>query len=513
METSDRGLLDIERFDLEPARPLLHGLIGDLSSTALHNPSEAEKVRLVLALPGTETISTRLAVSMLEMTQTLSAWPQLASDVTLGGATVTTAVRRLALGQPLPSGRRYIDLEATLASAPGRAGVSSACQKERDQDGPASRVRASGEVDARIPAYIRFVVEHGTLAPSGGNCQPWRFYCNGDRLWIVRDPWRSRTLLDPHARAAHLALGAAIENMAIAAAYRGVRMHIDPFPQASAPTVVAALSFAPGGGEPAMTAASLFAQLRRRVTNRQVASRRPLAAWQVAMLQEAAGDRGAQLHLLTESQALADIGQLVGQGERMRCLCPALHREMMAELRWTPDEARQTRDGIAVQSLELTPGEEAALRLLARPDVAAVLRELDSGTVFVHGADKAIRAASAVGLVTIDGTEPTDVVRGGRAVERLWLRATALDLALQPMAALTYMFEMLRTDAGAVFSETERVTLLALQARFDQLFPRCRDATKLLLFRLSYAPAPTERSLRLPVEQVLFFGEPPLAAA
>ncbi len=30
MATSDRGLLDVERFDLQPQRPILHGLLGDL---------------------------------------------------------------------------------------------------------------------------------------------------------------------------------------------------------------------------------------------------------------------------------------------------------------------------------------------------------------------------------------------------------------------------------------------------------------------------------------------------
>ena len=29
MDANDRGLLDIERFDREPHRPLLHGLLGD----------------------------------------------------------------------------------------------------------------------------------------------------------------------------------------------------------------------------------------------------------------------------------------------------------------------------------------------------------------------------------------------------------------------------------------------------------------------------------------------------
>jgi hypothetical protein len=35
METSDRGLLDVERFDLEPHRPLFHGLLGEVDSADL----------------------------------------------------------------------------------------------------------------------------------------------------------------------------------------------------------------------------------------------------------------------------------------------------------------------------------------------------------------------------------------------------------------------------------------------------------------------------------------------
>ena len=32
METSDRGVLDVERFDLEPDRPLLHGRMDGMTS-------------------------------------------------------------------------------------------------------------------------------------------------------------------------------------------------------------------------------------------------------------------------------------------------------------------------------------------------------------------------------------------------------------------------------------------------------------------------------------------------
>jgi len=43
METSDRGLLDIERFDLEPDRQPFHGLLGDIAATQLRGLSTRDK--------------------------------------------------------------------------------------------------------------------------------------------------------------------------------------------------------------------------------------------------------------------------------------------------------------------------------------------------------------------------------------------------------------------------------------------------------------------------------------
>src|SRR5439155_17456649 len=121
METSDRGLLDVERFDLEPERPLFHGLIGSTSAADIRGLDVKDrkikdlKAVVVIQLLDAGMMSTRLAASMLEVDSSISTWPQLASDVALGGASAAMAVRQLALGRPLPSGRRYFDLERTLA--------------------------------------------------------------------------------------------------------------------------------------------------------------------------------------------------------------------------------------------------------------------------------------------------------------------------------------------------------------------------------------------------------------
>jgi molybdopterin/thiamine biosynthesis adenylyltransferase len=504
METSERGMVDVERFDLEPGRPLVHGLLGDLKSTEISPKlSDEEKFNLVLPLAGVEGFSAPIAASMIELGKTISTWPQLGSGVMLGGASMTVAVRRLALGHPLPSGRRYVDIQAILESE--AADVSARAQQPLH---PVSAQQGQADLDERIPDFIRFVVEHGTLAPSGGNCQPWRFNFDGAKLWLIHDRQRSKNLLDGAHHAAYLALGAAIENMTIAAAQRGCRTRIVPFPCPDDQTVVAGLSFDTAGHRSDPEQRLLFEQIRRRVTNRKVSTRLPLEDQQIGALKTAVTAYGCQLHLLSEEQALVEIGQILAAGDRIRFLCCELHRELMSELRWTAAEAQQSRDGIDLATLDLTPAQSAALKLIARPDVAALLRKLDGGQRLEESTLKAIRAWSAVGLITVAGQSPAAMLRAGQALERLWLQATALGLALHPMTAILYMFDLLYTEAASIFTKTERSRLAALQTRFDWLFPQARGQAQPMIFRLSRAAPPSERSLRYPIEQVLSFGAP-----
>lgn len=500
----DRGAVEVERFDLEPHRPLFHGRAGDLTPERVRRMTASERLATELAVADAERASPRTAASLVEVRSTVLALPRLASDAALGGAAVAMAVRRLALGQPLPSGRRHLDPHAVLADGdPAVTPISSAAGWKPG--------RALGGVDGRIPELVRFCVQNGMLAPSAANRQPWRFSWDGERLWVLEDRARAASLLDPHRRALHVALGAAVENIAVAAAHRGFRARMEPFPRPRDPQVAAAITFERAGGDPEDDAA-LFPHLAERVTNRRTGKRAALGSDAMTALADAARVRGARLDLLPGDGEIAELARLLGAGERIRQLTRELHREMMRELRWTADDALRMGDGVPVEALELTAAQRAALRVAQRPDVVATLRELGGGRVFQERVEKAVLRSSAVGLVTVGGGAAANALRGGRAVERVWLRATGLGLAFEPVTSLIYMFEMLDGSTATMFSGREREELRSLRARFDALFKAAEGGTRLMLFRLGVAGAPSARAPRLPLEAVLEWGRPALAA-
>lgn len=118
METSDRGMLDIERFDLEPERPLFHGRIEHIEwQHSGAKPSRELAMQLLTSIVDVDGVSDRMKFSYSELGKSISTWPQLASSVMLGGGTVTDTARRLLLGESLKSGRYYIDLMTLIHSS------------------------------------------------------------------------------------------------------------------------------------------------------------------------------------------------------------------------------------------------------------------------------------------------------------------------------------------------------------------------------------------------------------
>lgn len=123
MDTSDRGMFDVERFDLEPGRPILHGLIDHLVHTKADLADPMQRLAAAMAiLGGAANLSDRMSATLPEIGKTVSTWPQLAASVVQGGGNAANACRRMLLGHPIGSGRWYLDVDEVLARAPHNHG-------------------------------------------------------------------------------------------------------------------------------------------------------------------------------------------------------------------------------------------------------------------------------------------------------------------------------------------------------------------------------------------------------
>ncbi|MFI8280471.1 Rv1355c family protein [Streptomyces sp. NPDC085929] len=519
METNERGMLDVERFDREPHRPLLHGLLSGVAAADLKTLSTREKVPYVLRILDQERPSERFVPSLVEIGQTISPWPQLASGVALGAALVTDTARRLLLGTFTASGRYFVD-PAELV----RDGMETILRSEEPPPARAAREVAAQEAAAplRLPEAgrpldeetVRRLVSYGIQAPSGGNVQPWRFVSRGRVLECRIDDDLAPTLLDFERSGSHLAIGAAVENIDLAARAAGWACRARVFPDPADPGLVFELSFTDGDdGDDEAGAADgprvpLARWIGRRTTNRAPGTDTPLAGPDADALTRCAQESEALLDLVTERDGLEEAGRILGAGDRLRIMSPALHRDMMAEMRWDEEEVRRTRDGIDVATLQLDRTDLACISIARHWPNLAFIRRIGGGASFEEGARKLVAASSAIGVLSIPGTTPDAYARGGRALQRLWLTAASRGLAVHPLTALLYLLARVERGGGAGLDPEEIATLQALRTRLAKILPHRPDNAELILVRLLYAPPPAVRSLRRDVRSCLRFAGP-----
>ncbi len=476
MATGDRGTLDVERFDAEPDRQILHGLLGNLQFSELSGLPNADKVPYALRMMDGAALSPRMAASLVEVGTTLTTWPQLAADVATSAALVAEGVRRIGLGHRLASGRVRVDVATQLDTAAEPQVVTAPTEApSRHGDGiPADPVGRT------IAAAVR--------APSGGNTQPWRISSDDRAITIALDPELTSTMDVGH-RASAVAVGAAAYNARIAAAANGILGPLSIQPGDAACPLRAVLRL---GSESDPELAGLYEAMLARETNRHHGKQPALPDDVVESLHAAARVEGARLHLLTDPDVVADAADILAQSDRIRYLTPRLHAEMISEVRFPGDPAQDS--GIDVTSLELAPADLVKLDVLRRPDVMAHLDEWGLGDALGSDTRERIRASSCLAVISTTGTELTDYARAGAAVEAVWVLAQRLAIAVQPVSPV---FLYAHDDEDLATLSPARVsTLRRLRDDFRALCAVEPEESTALVLRLSEAPATSVVSRR-----------------
>jgi len=520
MDTSDRGMLDVERFDEEPHRPILHGFIGDLKADELGDLTTEQKIPYILKIVGVETMSERMKVSMMEVEQSIRTWPQLASNVVLGGGITGDVARRLLLGYGIKSGRYFTDLEEIIPDE--RAKINQELALKTEENPVAFNYRpcfefleafkktnkvASEKACDLNRELLTALIKDATQAPSGGNMQSWIWHWSNRQLFLLLDADRTVKLVDYQALGTLSGLGAAAESLVLSAHARGLHVKITPFPSADFPEWVATFEFfeQPQPGCENQNYDNLYAQLPFRQCNR-TKSTEAIAAEKLEQVSNFAANAGPfNLILLTDKAKISQVGKIAGTIDRLRFTQKNYHSELVKEIRWTPEEAAHTKDGIDLALIDLKPSEKVGFELAKQWPLMEMVASLKGGRAIEKMTRELLETDSAIGLITAPEVSPLAYFNGGRFYQRLWLYCTKIGLDWHPIPATLYAFLRLDHEKSSVMPEMMQAELTPLSQQFQTLFSTTPEAGCVLLMRLVPASKLPLASYRRPVGEVLFF--------
>ena len=333
------------------------------------------------------------------------------------------------------------------------------------------------------------ILSAGIAAPSADNSQPWRFAWSGDELDLHIDAERSGHVSDTRYVLSDLAAGACLENMMIHARSLGYAADLQTFPGDDDELWVARIHWRRDSeaGQPEPLAAAI----EQRHTDRSFPWRGPITAEiQTRLDTQARLIPGQRLYWPSTPRQRKAALSVIRQAETLRFKSPTLHAELFSSIRFSAGWHATCEEGLPPAALAVEPPMRPLFQALRRPALMSALNRL--GTASVLGWRSAwlpIRLSPGLCLLVIPSTARSDVLAGGRALQRVWLQATLAGLSVQPYAA-----------AGVL-----SLGFVPVEPAFKQSFARlgsslselCGSGCGLVFLRLGYArSAPRARSGR-----------------
>jgi nitroreductase len=291
------------------------------------------------------------------------------------------------------------------------------------------------------PHVVEELVAAATLAPSMHNTQPWRFRFEpaSQTIEVYADPARMLRFGDPEGRAVHIACGAALLNLRLAATVAGRQPVVRLIPTVTQRLLLATVRLA-GPCQAQPDEIELHAAIPTRRTNRSPFSGRPVAPGILAELGEAARMEGAVLHVPDRQEAIRLL-ELARDAERALLAQPGYRAELA---RW----AGGARDRAGVPDEVLAPHD---------PRGTAPVRD------FAPAQPGPVRYAwfeerPQLAVLSTPSSSRSDWLRAGQALQRVLLAGTVRGVAASP---LTQPLEMpdawLVRDPGSGFEYPQMI--------------------------------------------------------
>lgn len=510
MDTSDRGMIDIERFDSDRNYPILHGLIdSNVTFEFLSGlKTSEEKLPYIIPILGADNLSVRLKASGLEVGKTITTWPQLGSDVVLGGALCANVAKRILLGEKLSSGRSYVDFEKCIPSMEEVANsVIDVNDGFIDREKLSAliahlKLKENEPIDAEL---LNKLIYLANLATSPGNSQKWLWYYISGNLLLFLDKQSEKGFADNFSFGSLIGLGSALENLKHSAKVHGFDIEIEMIDDPIVFQLTAIVRFKKSS--PSQESIDLYDQIENRCCNRRNVAYNPLDENEYNDLLNVELHDGVRFDLINNRDVIKKLGDLICKGDRIRLTNLFGHKDFFEnEIRWSRNESKEKGDGLDITLFDLTELDKTGLNLSKDSRAIEFLNKIDGGSGFERISEKNFDCASALGIVSIDKFNKHNLVSAGMDIEKIWLFATKMGLGFQPYTVLQMLFSRIYQDNNKYINQSEHKRIMQLKFEFESLLPGLKDKESIFLFRLTKGVDNVERSYRKAVNEKLIIA-------
>jgi hypothetical protein len=358
-------------------------------------------------------------------------------------------------------------------------------KKKQYRAPPAELPKTKPTLDQIPEEVIRYIISAGIQAPSGDNCQPWRFSSQDNKIFLHLDRDADHSFFNFRQMASIISGGAVLENMRIAATAFGMDADVMYLPPSGQDDRVAAVELI----QDDIARHALLDCIWKRHTNRTFYGKKPLPSELLDDLRQSISDLpGTTLHFVTEESALRIVAKMIYKVDRIRTEHRSLHEHLCKMLRYTHEEAMETRDGLPLKNLEAGFAGEIFLRITRPWWVMNLANKICLGRLVALHSYQGILNSSGVAVLTVDGMDPERFLKGGQALERIWLSLTQQGLDMQPMTAITLFWLRWQTEGEEDFSRKHRGLLRGVWEAYQNLFPDVDFSSEgqVMLFRLGF---------------------------
>ena len=350
---------------------------------------------------------------------------------------------------------------------------------------------------------IERILDRARWAPSGDNEQPWRFEIIDDNHLVVhaRDT-RDWCVYDLDGSSSQIAVGALLENMAIAATAEGMTVECNR--QEGTPDT--ALKFdirlrSDEGRQPSR----LLPFMKARVTQRRPLSTQALSASQKLALEQAVG-LGYRVVWLEGSSTRWQMAKLLFHNAHIRLTIPEAYETHRKNIEWG---VRFSTDRIPEYAVGVDYLSGRIMRwALQSWDRVKLLNRFVAGTWLPRlqmDLLSGLRCGAHFAIIADQAQVGVDhYIAGGRAMQRFWLESTRQGLQFQPEMTPLIFSRYVAQSVHFTSEVTEQRLAEKLAGELDAILGPDQSAERrVYMGRLGYGPTPQSRSVRPSLKDLL----------